>query len=70
VTFLCVAIGITNQRETTVVWDNETGKPLYNAIGMSLNNCQHISYTLFNVSLSAGSSVSVFYSSVDGCEKW
>ncbi|MFL5739519.1 MAG: glycerol kinase GlpK [Flavisolibacter sp.] len=25
-------IGITNQRETTVVWDRETGKPLYNAI--------------------------------------
>ncbi len=27
-----VAIGITNQRETTVVWDRETGEPLYNAI--------------------------------------
>ena len=26
------SIGITNQRETTVVWDKETGKPLYNAI--------------------------------------
>ncbi|KAJ1639785.1 glycerol kinase [Pavlovales sp. CCMP2436] len=26
------AIGITNQRETTVVWDKRTGKPLYNAI--------------------------------------
>lgn len=26
------AIGITNQRETTVVWDRETGKPVYNAI--------------------------------------
>jgi glycerol kinase len=26
------AIGITNQRETTVVWDKNTGKPLYNAI--------------------------------------
>lgn len=25
-------IGITNQRETTVVWDRKTGKPLYNAI--------------------------------------
>lgn len=25
-------IGITNQRETTVVWDAETGEPLYNAI--------------------------------------
>ena len=26
------AIGITNQRETTVVWDAKTGKPIYNAI--------------------------------------
>ncbi|PJB13131.1 MAG: glycerol kinase [Flavobacteriales bacterium CG_4_9_14_3_um_filter_40_17] len=26
------AIGITNQRETTVVWDKQTGKPVYNAI--------------------------------------
>ena len=26
------AIGITNQRETTVVWDKEIGKPVYNAI--------------------------------------
>ena len=26
------AIGITNQRETTVVWDKATGEPLYNAI--------------------------------------
>src|SRR5688572_10233504 len=27
-----LAVGITNQRETTVVWDRETGKPVYNAI--------------------------------------
>ncbi|GAB3163527.1 glycerol kinase GlpK [Myceligenerans halotolerans] len=26
------AVGITNQRETTVVWDKNTGKPVYNAI--------------------------------------
>ena len=26
------AVGITNQRETTVVWDKHTGKPVYNAI--------------------------------------
>ena len=26
------AIGITNQRETTIVWDKSTGKPVYNAI--------------------------------------
>lgn len=27
-----IAAGITNQRETTVIWDRQTGKPLYNAI--------------------------------------
>jgi len=27
-----LAIGITNQRETTVVWDRDTGRPIYNAI--------------------------------------
>ena len=27
-----VGIGITNQRETTIVWDRETGKPIYNAV--------------------------------------
>ncbi|OCR22652.1 glycerol kinase [Pseudomonas syringae] len=26
------AIGITNQRETTVIWEKETGRPIYNAI--------------------------------------
>jgi glycerol kinase len=26
------AVGITNQRETTVIWDRATGKPIYNAI--------------------------------------
>ncbi len=27
-----VAIGITNQRETTIIWDKDTGEPIYNAI--------------------------------------
>src|SRR5512146_2546407 len=26
------AVGITNQRETTILWDRATGEPLYNAI--------------------------------------
>src|SRR5262244_3903243 len=26
------AIGITNQRETTIIWDRETGEPVHNAI--------------------------------------
>lgn len=30
-----IAVGITNQRETTVLWDSATGKPLHNAIGQS-----------------------------------
>ena len=29
---IVAAIGITNQRETTIVWDRETGEPVYNAI--------------------------------------
>jgi len=28
----CVAIGITNQRETTILWDRKTGEPRYNAV--------------------------------------
>ena len=27
-----IAMGITNQRETAIVWDKETGEPIYNAI--------------------------------------
>ena len=27
-----MAIGITNQRETTLVWDRQTGEPIHNAI--------------------------------------
>lgn len=30
---LIKAIGVSNQRETTVVWDKLTGEPLYNALG-------------------------------------
>src|ERR1700738_1008332 len=28
----CVALGITNQRETVVVWDRATGRPLHRAV--------------------------------------
>ena len=31
--YIIAGIGITNQRETTVVWDKVTGEPLHNAIG-------------------------------------
>lgn len=35
-------IGITNQRETTVVWDKETGNPIYNAIVWQSRQTQDI----------------------------
>jgi len=37
---LCV--GISNQRETTVVWDKKTGKPLCNAIVWQCNRAKDI----------------------------
>ena len=36
------AIGVTNQRETTVVWNKETGKPVYNAIVWQCRRTAHI----------------------------
>jgi glycerol kinase len=36
------AIGITNQRETTVIWDKKTGKPIYNAIVWQCRRSQGI----------------------------
>lgn len=27
-----VAVGVTNQRESTIIWDRHTGKPMYNAV--------------------------------------
>ncbi|KAL8949261.1 MAG: hypothetical protein Q9222_004617 [Ikaeria aurantiellina] len=40
------AIGITSQRETTVVWDHATGKPLYNAIAWPDTRTQSIVHEL------------------------
>ena len=37
-----VGIGITNQRETTIVWNKETGKPIYNAIVWQSRQSQYI----------------------------
>jgi len=42
------AIGITNQRETTVIWDKKTGKPLYNAIVWQSRQSQAICEDLIN----------------------
>mgnify|MGYP005868768393 CR=1 FL=1 len=36
------AIGITNQRETTVVWDKNTGEPVYNAIVWQCRRTSHL----------------------------
>lgn len=50
-----IAIGVTNQRETTIVWDKDTGEPLYNAIGKVLHVCSavwlRITSQLFSVSM-------------------
>lgn len=40
------AVGITNQRETVVVWDRATGKPLHNAIVWQCRRTQKICETL------------------------
>src|SRR6266853_3614187 len=40
------AVGITNQRETTIVWDRETGEPVHNAIvwqdRRTADFCEHL----------------------------
>ncbi len=36
------AVGLTTQRETTIVWDSETGEPLHNAIAWPDNRTQSI----------------------------
>ncbi len=37
-----VSIGITNQRETTVVWDKNTGEPVYNALVWQSRQSQYV----------------------------
>lgn len=44
-------IGITNQRETTVVWNKKTGRPIYNAIVWQSRQTQEIVDTLKNEDL-------------------
>ena len=41
-------VGITNQRETTVMWDKRTGKPIYNAIVWQSRQSQDICENLIN----------------------
>jgi len=40
------AIGIANQRETTIIWNRHTGQPIYNAIGWSSMQSQKIADAL------------------------
>jgi len=42
-----VSVGITNQRETTIVWDKTTGQPLHNAIGLLLLTIRRFCISLF-----------------------
>ncbi|MDN8760310.1 FGGY family carbohydrate kinase, partial [Staphylococcus aureus] len=39
-------IGITNQRETTVIWDKNTGRPIYHAIVWQSRQTQAICHEL------------------------
>lgn len=41
-------IGITNQRETTVIWDRETGEPIYHAIGWQSQQSAKIAQQLLD----------------------
>jgi glycerol kinase len=47
------ALGITNQRETTVVWDKSTGRPYYNAIVWQCTRTQEICQRLLDDGLEA-----------------
>jgi glycerol kinase len=42
------ALGITNQRETAIVWDRETGRPIYNAIVWQDSRAAALTTKLFN----------------------
>jgi glycerol kinase len=45
------SIGITNQRETTVIWDKKTGKPIYNAVVWQCRRTAHICEELIQKNL-------------------
>jgi hypothetical protein len=46
------AVGITNQRETTILWDGDTGKPLYDAIRKCVDDSQRHSSAALQLSTS------------------
>jgi len=49
------ALGITNRRETTIVWQRKTGKPAHNAKGAMLLNMRWKAASSLPVRLSNGS---------------
>ena len=59
-------IGITNQRETTVVWDKKTGKPIYNAIVWQCRRtakyCDSIKYLTDKVREKTGLIIDAYFS--------
>lgn len=46
-----LAVGLTNQRETTILWDKLTGRPLYNAIGIQIVKIVSLFHFLINFKL-------------------
>ena len=59
-------IGITNQRETTVVWDKKTGRPVYNAIvwqsRQSLKICEELEEKKKNIQEKTGLLINPYFS--------
>ncbi len=60
------AIGITNQRETTVVWDKNTGNPIYNAIVWQCRRtaelCEKLKQTNINFKQKTGLIIDAYFS--------
>lgn len=61
-----VAVGLSNQRETTLAWDKTTGKPLYNAIvwqcGRAKDLCEELSGAAAMVQDKTGLTLSPYFS--------
>ncbi|NLT44496.1 MAG: glycerol kinase, partial [Thermotogaceae bacterium] len=60
------AVGITNQRETTVIWDRKTGAPVYNAISWqckrSAEICKKYEHLEAEIERKTGSLLDAYYS--------
>ena len=47
------SIGITNQRETTILWDSRSGEPIYNAIGWQCRRTTNLCQTLIEAGMAS-----------------